>query len=203
MKNTINKLRIHLTPIKILLFLYCIFSIVLLFNYKSNGYLNIGMRLTIRNDSTILPSTFIKDDEKFSRVPLIKPFLKEDFNNVVISSVFGMRVHPITKKNKMHTGIDFSAKMYTRVISTGSGVVKTVVLNNKTGYGNYIIVDHNYGVYTLYAHLEKILVKVGDNVNRYQIIGLVGNTGMTTNSHLHYEIIINGKSVDPNIFFIF
>ncbi len=113
-----------------------------------------------------------------------------------VSSPFGMRTHPVTGVYKMHTGIDIAAAGGTQILAVGSGTVL------KTGYssawGNYILIDHGGGIASFYAHLQSsAIVGEGTAVAKGQKIGLVGTTGLSTGNHLHFEIRINGDSVEP------
>ena len=112
-----------------------------------------------------------------------------------ISSPFGMRVHPITGINKLHTGTDISAPMGVNFIAANSGVV--VKAGPNAAYGNMVIIDHGGGVSTLYAHGSEILVSVGQYVNRGEPVLKVGSTGYSTGPHAHFEVRINGEYVDP------
>lgn len=114
-------------------------------------------------------------------------------------SGFGVRLHPVLKYNKFHMGIDLSCKYGTPVTSTCYGKVSKIKRLH-TGYGNHVLVSA--GQYdALYAHLSKILVKEGQFVSPGDTIGLVGATGLATGPHLHYEVHIKGKAVDPLPFF--
>lgn len=114
-----------------------------------------------------------------------------------ITSAYGPRTHPVTKKqNSFHTGIDIGAKNGTNILSAASGTVIVSTRNNS--YGNYVVVDHGGGMSTLYAHMSKRLVGVGDVVTAGDVLGLVGSTGMSTGPHLHFEVRINGKHTKPN-----
>lgn len=117
--------------------------------------------------------------------------LKEDYP---ITSNFGYRIHPITKKKKLHAGTDIGAPKGTHVVAAGSGVVITAKYWG--GYGNAVMIDHGNGMWTLYAHLNKIRVKEGDKVKMGQHIGDVGTTGSSTGYHLHYEVRKNSEPVD-------
>jgi murein DD-endopeptidase MepM/ murein hydrolase activator NlpD len=117
-----------------------------------------------------------------------------------IASGFGMRIHPIYKITKMHTGLDFTADVGTEIYATGDGVIEAVD-SKLAGYGRHVIIRHGYGFQTLYAHMSRVNVKPGEKVKRGQIIGYVGNTGASTGPHLHYEVIRNGEKVDPAFYF--
>jgi len=126
--------------------------------------------------------------------PTISPIKARDF--ICVSSPYGFREHPIKKEVLFHEGIDISAVVGTPVYSTAQGrVVK--VLYSKYGFGNRVIIKHAYGFETLYAHLGDINVKKGQWVNKNQLIGTVGNTGLSTGPHLHYEIHKNNNPRDP------
>jgi murein DD-endopeptidase MepM/ murein hydrolase activator NlpD len=126
--------------------------------------------------------------------PTISPIKTKDFIN--ISSPFGYRVHPIKKKVLYHEGIDISAKFGTPIYSTAQGRVINITYS-KYGYGNRVVIEHSYGFETLYAHMDNIKVKKGQWVNKNQLIGTVGNSGLSTGSHLHYEIHKNNQPRDP------
>lgn len=112
-----------------------------------------------------------------------------------VSSPYGMRIHPIYKVKKMHTGIDIDAPSGAKIIAANSG--KVIMAGWNGGYGNCVIIDHGGGLATLYAHQSKILVKVGDKVERGETIGKVGTTGLSTGPHLHFEVRKNGSTVNP------
>ncbi len=113
-----------------------------------------------------------------------------------ISSYYGYRWHPISGKWKMHNGIDIPANGGTNILASEDGVVVTSAWN-EGGYGWYVVVYHGNGLSTLYAHASKLLVKVGDQVKRGQVIALVGTTGASTGNHLHFEVRVDGVPKNP------
>ncbi|WP_339694141.1 M23/M56 family metallopeptidase [uncultured Roseivirga sp.] len=123
-----------------------------------------------------------------------------DYKYLRTTSTYGMRKDPVTKEDKMHKGVDFSAKTGTPVIATASGTVEKVE-SLKGGYGNYIQLKHDDQYQTLYAQLSEMNVQVGDKVEKGQLIGKVGNTGHSTGPHLHYEVIKAGEKVDPKDYY--
>jgi murein DD-endopeptidase MepM/ murein hydrolase activator NlpD len=136
-----------------------------------------------------------KDKEKLlACIPAIQPVRNIDLKKRI--SGFGFRIDPIYKTKQMHTGMDFTADKGTDVYVTGDGVVEEIE-RKKWGYGNCIIVNHGYGYKTRYAHLSKINIKKGQKLKRGELIGLVGSTGKSTGPHLHYEVEVNGKKVNP------
>lgn len=137
----------------------------------------------------------IKNKETMlSSIPAIMPVANKDLTRV--ASGYGMRVHPVYKTYKMHTGMDFTAPVGTDIYATGNGTIVHVEYGN-AGYGNHVIVDHGFGFQTLYGHMHKISVKRGQKVLRGEVLGIVGNTGTSTGPHLHYEVIKNGVKINP------
>jgi len=134
--------------------------------------------------------------ERASAIPGIMPIAEATKR---FASGFGMRMHPIYRIFKKHTGCDFSAPIGTPVYSTGDGVV--VGAGVHSGYGNQVAVDHGYGFVSTYSHLSAYSVKVGQKVKRGQQIGKVGSTGVSVSPHLHYEIERKGVKVDPIHYF--
>jgi murein DD-endopeptidase MepM/ murein hydrolase activator NlpD len=115
--------------------------------------------------------------------------------NGPVSSSFGMRVHPISGQLQMHEGMDMAVPIGTPVKASGSGEV--VFAGEVSGYGNLVVVDHGNGVQSLYGHLDSIDVKAGDAVRRGQVIAASGNSGRSTGPHLHFEIRLGGRPVNP------
>jgi len=133
-------------------------------------------------------------EEMLSSIPAIMPISNNDLTRT--ASGFGLRIHPIYKIIKFHSGMDFTAPSGTEIYATGNGVVASVQ-SSMRGLGNHIIIDHGFGYTSLYAHLDRFNVKKGQKVKRGDVIGFVGNTGMSVAPHLHYEIKLNGVAVDP------
>jgi murein DD-endopeptidase MepM/ murein hydrolase activator NlpD len=112
-----------------------------------------------------------------------------------ITSRFGWRIHPIKGDRRFHTGIDFGAAMGTPIYAIAPGRVEFA--GERGGYGNAVIVNHGGGKSTLYGHASKLYVKEGQQVTRGQIIAAVGSTGMSTAPHLHFEVRVNDKPINP------
>ncbi|MGQ0732993.1 MAG: M23 family metallopeptidase, partial [Acidobacteriota bacterium] len=112
-----------------------------------------------------------------------------------LSSRVGNRQDPIDGGKDFHQGLDISADRGSPVYATADGTVKQAA--REGGYGNLVIVDHGYGLETRYGHLAKYLVKAGDVVARGDVIGQVGSTGRSTGAHLHYEVRVNGRLLNP------
>ena len=138
--------------------------------------------------------------ERMASMPAILPIEK---NKCKIVSGFGYRFHPILKYRRLHTGIDLTASTGTPIYATGDGVVRVAGRNPEgySGYGVVVEIDHGFGFRTLYAHMSTTMVKSGQKVKRGEQIGTVGSSGMSTGAHLHYEVILNGKKVDPVFYF--
>ena len=139
-------------------------------------------------------------NERMTSMPAIMPIAKNDCKVV---SGFGYRFHPILKYRRQHTGIDLAARVGTPIYATGDGVVRTAGRNpdGYSGYGVVVVIDHGFGFQTLYAHMNSTKVKSGQKVKRGEQVGVVGSSGMSTGSHLHYEVLLNGKHVDPVYYF--
>ena len=142
-------------------------------------------------------SSFYKDLQSLSRnkqslsanIPSIWP------TEGKITSLFGKRKHPIKKRVRLHTGVDIANLLSTDIISTAAGLV--IYAGLRGGYGKTVIIDHDNGFETYYAHAKKLLVRKGDKVDRGTVIAKMGSTGLSTGSHLHYEIRFNGEPLDP------
>jgi murein DD-endopeptidase MepM/ murein hydrolase activator NlpD len=115
-----------------------------------------------------------------------------------ISSPFGYRIHPQKGTREMHTGLDIAAEPGSPVKVTADGIVSFAGWSG--GSGNLVVIEHGFGYSTCYAHNKKILVQVGEKVNRGEIISYVGSTGNSTGPHSHYEVWIDGKPVNPKTY---
>lgn len=114
-----------------------------------------------------------------------------------VSSSFGWRKHPVTNKREFHKGIDYRGEPGDKIIATADGVVEYAGYHKSSGYGNMVLIDHAFGFRTLYGHLKKVLVKNGQVVKKGEVIALMGNTGLSTGPHLHYEISFIQRALNP------
>lgn len=138
-------------------------------------------------------------DEMLKCIPAIQPISNKNLKQT--ASGYGTRIDPIYGTTRFHAGMDFSANPGTDVYATGDGTV--VKMGWETGYGNTIIIDHGFGYRTWYAHLRDFRTKLGKKVVRGEVIGGVGSTGKSTGPHLHYEVHVKGKVVNPvNYYFM-
>lgn len=147
------------------------------------------------------------DDKKASGGPLetgdIAVEADSDFVYPVsgtVSSNYGYRIDPFTNKTAMHNGIDIAAESGSKIKAVLSGEV-IAAEQNHTDYGNYILLDHN-GIKTLYAHCQSLKVSKGEYVSKGQTIALCGSTGRSTGSHLHFEVRVGEKRIDPTPFLL-
>lgn len=139
-----------------------------------------------------------KKAELLASIPAIQPITKKSIAR--LASGYGYRIHPIYKTSMMHEGIDFTAPIGTEIYATGNGTVAKVEYNGR-GYGNNVVINHGFGYSTLYGHMSRFAVRPGQKIKRGDVIGYVGNTGSSTGPHVHYEVIKNGKKIDPINFF--
>ena len=131
-------------------------------------------------------------DRIMSRLPLRWPL------HGAVKSEFGPRRSPWDGEPERHPGIDIGSPMGTPVAAPAPGTV--VAADVHGGFGKHVMIDHGNGVRSLYGHLSAIDVKVGDRVEKGQVLGLVGSTGRSTGPHLHYELLVHGSPVDPRGF---
>ncbi|MFN3528335.1 MAG: M23 family metallopeptidase [Bacteroidia bacterium] len=165
----------------------------------ANRVNTLAKQLYIQSKSYDEVVSMVKDKSALlAAIPAIQPVSNKDLTR--IGSGFGYRIDPIYKTIKMHEGIDFTAPMRTEIYATGDGKVVEIKRLDK-GYGNAVIIDHGYGYKTLYAHMSRFNVRLGQKVSRGEVIGFVGNTGKSTAPHLHYEVIKDGVKVNPVNFF--
>ncbi len=159
---------------------------------------NLKYKVQVQKNSLDTIYTLAKQREKkLMSIPSIKPVQEDKLKrNMHSMSGFGYRIHPVHGVKKFHKGIDFTAPRGTAIQAAGNGKIIRVQ-NRKYGYGKNVLIDHGFGYTTLYAHMSEIFVKKGDVVTKGQKIGLIGSTGTSTAPHLHYEVRINGKQVNP------
>lgn len=177
-------------------------------HFKNSGQLMLDVdqkinklkrQMVIQSKSLDTILNMAKEKEKmFASIPSIKPVRSDKLKygrSVVQLSGFGMRIHPILKRPKMHYGIDFTAKRGTPIYASGAG--KVIRNEYSRTYGNFVEIDHGFGYRSLYAHMHASDVKVGQTVTRGQKIGSVGSTGRSTAPHCHYEVFHNNRRVNP------
>ena len=140
-----------------------------------------------------------KQEARMENIPAIQPVLNKDLKRM--ASGYGWRVDPVYHVRRFHEGMDFTAPVGTDIFATGNGVV--VYSGWRQGYGETVEIDHGFNYLTRYAHCSKRLAKVGQKVKRGDVIALVGNTGKSTGSHLHYEVRYLGQPVDPRNFYFY
>ena len=136
-------------------------------------------------------------EKMLASIPAIMPVSNKDLKRT--ASGWGMRMHPIYRIPRFHYGMDFTAPTGTDVVATGNGIVKEI--GRDGGYGNIVVIDHGYGYETLYGHLLRSRVQVGQVINRGDVIGYIGSSGASTAPHLHYEVMKNGQKVNPQNYY--
>ncbi|GHV49102.1 peptidase [Bacteroidia bacterium] len=132
-------------------------------------------------------------EERLKCIPAIQPVANKDLKRM--ASGYGMRIDPVYRTPTFHHGMDFSAKEGTEIYATGDGII--TFQGYRQSYGNCVVINHGFGYQTLYGHMSKYAVRVGQKINRGEIIGYIGNTGKSTGPHLHYEVIVRGKHDNP------
>ncbi|GAB56398.1 M23/M37 peptidase domain protein [Glaciecola punicea ACAM 611] len=135
---------------------------------------------------SILQGLNIEQESKLAGRPVSKGWL---------SSYYGIRKDPFNGKPTMHKGIDFAGEEGSEVVATGAGIVTWA--GNRSGYGGLVEIDHGNGLRTRYGHNSVLTVKKGDIVTKGQAVALLGNTGRSTGAHVHYEVLENGRQIDP------
>lgn len=159
---------------------------------RLNAYVDqINTKLELeKNNYFEVEKTLELNEQLYSAIPAIVPIEGR------VTDSFGMRMHPILKIRRMHTGTDFVANVGTPVYAPGGGTVSFA--GRRGGYGITLEIDHGFGYKTVYAHLSKILVKKGQKITRGDLIAESGNTGkLSTGPHLHYEVRHNGIALNP------
>ncbi|MDR2972696.1 MAG: M23 family metallopeptidase [Bacteroidales bacterium] len=157
-----------------------------------------GLFIKLKEERESLDSLLLLAENKndmLAAIPAIRP-IKNMYN---VTSGFGLRIHPILKTYRKHTGVDITAPRGTPIYATADGTVSRQ--QAAMGYGTNVIIDHGFSYQTLYGHLSKKIVKPGQKVKRGELIGYVGNTGLSMGPHLHYEVWKNGIPVNPVQFF--
>jgi murein DD-endopeptidase MepM/ murein hydrolase activator NlpD len=159
-----------------------------------NSLESLSSKVTVQKENySEIKSSLEKNKKLFESLPAILPC------DGPIGDKFGMRMHPILKRRRMHAGLDIVVNTGTKIYAPGNA--KVISTGYRNGYGYVVELDHGFGYTSLYAHLSKILVKKGNSVKRGEVIGLSGKTGsMATGPHLHYEIRHNGIPLNPRNF---
>ena len=173
---------------------------------NSKLIINTSKRLDILTKQIVIQSKSLDEiailatekQKLLEAIPAIQPVNNEDLTRM--ASGFGYRTDPFTKERKFHWGMDFTAPRGTPIYASGDGVVRRAD-NTATGYGNHIVIEHGFGYESLYAHLFKYNVRVGQKVKRGDLIGFVGSTGRSEAPHLHYEIFKDGDRINPINFY--
>ena len=160
---------------------------------------SISGRMKFQEKSYADIERMIRDKAKLlASTPAIQPVSNKDLTRV--ASGYGSRIDPVYKTVKFHAGLDFAAPQGTPIYATADGRVTTAG-NLGNGFGNHVEINHGYSYETLYGHMVRVKVKVGQMVKRGEVIGWVGSTGKSTGPHLHYEVHKNGRPIDPIYFF--
>ncbi len=141
----------------------------------------------------VIELAWTKEEWMLAR-PAIQPIGMKDL--VRFGSSFGIRMHPILKVVRPHEGIDLTARRGTNIYATADGEVLQAGYR-AGGFGKKVLIDHGYGYRTVYGHCDEVLVESGQQVKRGEVIARVGSTGLSKSSHLHYEVHVNGRPVDP------
>ncbi|MEZ4858548.1 MAG: M23 family metallopeptidase [Flavobacteriaceae bacterium] len=173
---------------------------------NSKLIINTSKRLDILTKQIVIQSKSLDEiailatekQKLLETIPAIQPVNNEDLTRM--ASGYGYRTDPFTKERKFHWGMDFTAPRGTPVYASGDGVVRRAD-NTATGYGNHIVIEHGFGYESLYAHLFKYNVRVGQKVKRGDLIGFVGSTGRSEAPHLHYEVFKDGERINPINFY--
>ncbi|MCB0835133.1 MAG: M23 family metallopeptidase [Bacteroidetes bacterium] len=173
-------------------FIYCLFIIII-----CATLIGVAVYTKTSESEEALSGCIELSEKNYVKVPELWP--ASDFQK--ISSPFGMRLHPVLRKRRMHWGVDFPLPEGTHIRATAPGKVKkTAEQDGTSSYGIYVQIEHDSIYTTLYAHLSEVFVTSDQWVQIGDTIGLSGNTGLTNGPHLHYEVFENGKRVNPHKF---
>lgn len=165
----------------------------------TKGLDRISKQLYIQSKSFDEVAKLVRSKAKLlSSIPAIQPISNEELRHQ--PGGFGWRTHPIYKTPEFHPGMDFAAPLGTEIHATGDGIIERAD-DMAQGYGNHVVINHGYGYETLYGHMTRFVVHVGQQVKRGQLIGYVGSTGLSTAPHVHYEVHKNGEIVNPINFY--
>ena len=155
-------------------------------------------RLDIEDQSLdALNKELTEKEKRWASRPAIQPISNEDL--IQLHTTYGLRLHPILGYWRDHKGLDFTAPEGSPIYATGDGIVEFA--NGATTYGNAVFINHGYNFQTRYAHMTRYIVSQGERVRRGQVIGYVGNTGLSFGNHCHYEVLVKGNQVNPINFF--
>ena len=155
-------------------------------------------RLSIEEQSLKeLESELKEKEKKWSSRPAIQPVSNKDLTH--LHTLFGLRLHPLLGYVRPHNGLDFSAPQGSPIYAAGDGKVE--VAQYSESLGNMVFIDHGFGFETRYGHMTKFIVSAGELVKRGQVIGYVGNTGLSVAAHLHYEVLFKDEYINPINFF--
>ena len=167
----------------------------ILHKLKKN-HIRISAHIPKLNKKTKAEKTLNAFHQKYGKfLPVIVPSCKPR-----VTSKYGMRCHPISKKRCFHSGIDLASSKFL-IFAAAEGVVSKIS-NNGNGYGNNVTIDHLNGIRTFYAHLDQILVSENQRVMQGELIGIEGKTGKATGIHLHFEVLYKNKRINPDYFFL-
>lgn len=164
--------------------------------YEKAGKIQNRLEIEIQSFEQLNEELAYKERMWASR-PAIQPISNEDLT--YLHTTYGMRQHPILGYWRPHKGLDFTAPKGSPIYATGDGVVDEAHYSDS--FGNVVYIDHNFGFETRYAHMTEFIVRKGEHVKRGQIIGYVGNSGLSVATHLHYEVLFRGNQINPINFF--
>ena len=164
--------------------------------YIKSGKIINRLRIGLQSFEELANELALKETMWASR-PAIQPISNQDLT--YLHTTYGMRQHPILGYWRPHKGLDFTAPQGSPVYATGDGVVQEA--HRSETYGNVVYIDHNFSFETRYAHLTHFIVAKGQRIKRGQVIGYVGNSGLSFGTHLHYEVLFRGDQINPINFF--